>query len=384
MNISPERDILPHLKNGHDAKLVFSHRYVGAIGAEGGSYQFLDPADTRAAPRARPLRGLTTVLARLYWPTFSYWRNKKGNVSQNPALRSTLQSVAQVLRNKRRRLEGGSGITPIKPAAMIPTAALGSLTTAARGAVRGTIMHRQMEDLMTLDAESFRRRNPDGEHPWTTRLFLAIVEKGLLPLQSEFRVADPDLGIATRIDLVAVAEDTGDLHFLEYKTAASRELFKVGDTTNAPFERALAATGLANSALNRAMIQATVGAQMAIRMMGLRGNPKVAVVLVTDQAVDFIYCTDDFMLGTSFDVYQDMLTAIKEERDAAAETRKKGRAQRRDNTDDARLDSVRAAEWRATEADAEPSADRDRDRGQLDDDDDDEDEENMRESFFFD
>jgi hypothetical protein len=315
MNLSPERDIIAHLAHPADARLLFTHTYVGAIGAEGGSYQFVDPV----SHKSRRLRGLTTVLAQLYWPAFTPWRAKgkeKGAANGNGPLKRTLQSVAQVTKNKRPRAGAsahGPGLTPIRPAALTLVAPP-TLTAAARGHVRGSIMHRQMEDLMTLDAESFRRRNPDGEHPWTARLFRALIARGKIPLASEFRVADLALGVATRIDLVAVDEKTGHLCFLEYKTAGSRELFHVAETSEAPLERVLRATRLPNSALVRAMLQATVGATMAVKMLGLRNAFEVTVVLVTEQAIDFIDIQDDFILGTGVAVYHDMARAAGEAR----------------------------------------------------------------------
>ena len=311
MNFSPAEDILPHLAYPDDAARVFNHVYSDAIGAEGGSYQFIDPA----THKSRRLRGLTTVLAQLYWPTFTPWAKKKGSgtgsgkgtstsTGGNTALKRTLQSVAQVTRNKRPRLHG-KGVTPLRPPPGDGTIIAPTLTAVAKGHVRGSIMHRQMDELMTLDAESFHRRNPDGEHPWTARLFRALLARGKLPLQSEFRVADLGLGIATRLDMVAVDEKTGELCFLEYKTAGSRELFSVADA--GPFARLLADGRLPNSALGRAMIQATIGGIMAARMLGLVDRDfEVTVVLVTEQAIDFIDIEHAFILGTGADLYKDM------------------------------------------------------------------------------
>lgn len=307
MNLSPEHDIVPHLAHPESARLLFEHVYVKAIGAEGGSYQFIDPV----THQSRRLRGLTTVLGSLYWPTYTPWHSKSGKGAAGTGggpLKRTLQSVAQVTRNKRPRL---GGITPLRAAPLVEIAPP-SLTAAARGHVRGSIVHRQMEDLMTLDAESFRRRNPEGEHPWTTRLFRALLARGEIPLQSEFRVADVAMGVATRIDMVTVKEETGELCFLEYKTAGSRELFNVAETSTAPLERVLGATRLPNSALVRGMVQATVGALMAKKMLGLRAAFHVTVVLITEQAIDFIDVVPAFVQETGEAVYADMLAAAQE------------------------------------------------------------------------
>lgn len=294
MDIDPFVDIIPRLKNPEDARRVFNHKLSRAIYAVKSQYRFV-PSDS-AKPRL--LKGLTSVLCRAYWPTLHAMQptpeqKRIRRIDRRPS------DVGRDTAAKRRRTES-------------------RLLTKATGHLRGTIVHQQMYDLITFDANNVGRAHETlggaghgshERHPWVTRLMERILARGDLPLKAEFLVADPELGIATQIDLVTVNEQTGQLSFYEYKTSSSREYFHASES--GPFERMLA-TRLANSPYTRAMLQASIGGLMAMQMLDLKSDFKVVIAVVTDAAVDMIEVSAQFLLETAVDVYGDLRRFMKE------------------------------------------------------------------------
>lgn len=292
MDVDARRDILPRLANPADAKRVFEHKFLKSLYCVGERYHFLEPG----ARTPRSLRGLTTVLRELYWPELRF-----GGACSGKRASSSSSSVSAAKRAR---------VAPVTADAGADT-----LLAKARGHVRGSIVHQQLHDLLTLERRSYARKNEDGTHPWAQRLLRDLLARGELPLCSEFLVADPELGLATRLDLLAVNERSGHLTVYEFKTAEHREPFYRGDAA-APFA-GLLQRRLANSALNRAALQASIGAIMASQMLELKGMFKVYVVLLTEAATEFIEVQPDFVVGTAADVYVDI------RRDHAARMAKK-------------------------------------------------------------
>src|SRR6185295_4276490 len=67
------------------------------------------------------------------------------------------------------------------------------------GFMRGSRIHRQIEDAVLLDVENFRRKHPEGMHYWAHQILQAILSHGWCPVVSEFVVFDLQLKAATRI-----------------------------------------------------------------------------------------------------------------------------------------------------------------------------------------
>jgi len=293
MNIDPFVDIIPRLKNPDDARRVFNHKLVRAIYAVKNHYRFVPSDDAKP----RTLKGLTSVLCKAYWPNLHEMR-PTADQQRIKRLDRRPSNVGRDRYAKKQRIEN-------------------RLLPKVTGHLRGTIVHQQMYDLIMFDAQNVGRNHEilggtgygkPERHPWVDRLMERILARGDLPLKPEFLVADPEIGIATQIDLVTVNEQTGQLSFYEYKTASSREYFQARES--GPFSRFLEQR-LENSPYTRAMLQASIGALMAMQMLNLQYDFKVIVAVVTDTAVDIIDIGPKFLLETAADVYADLRTFMK-------------------------------------------------------------------------
>lgn len=273
MDLDVERDVLPFLgaeAAAHVRALVEHPRNALALAA--GQYGFRT-LDARTG-QARTLRGLTAVLEELYWAP-------EGSAPPPPPV-ARKRNLSQWDRAKHRR--------SAKPAvAAAPTGLSGT------GRMRGTLVHGQLHDLLTLDARAFKRRNAHGTHPWAVRVMEALLQRGRRPVASELIVWSDAMRLGTAIDLVAVdcsAAGGGALEFCEVKTGYAAE--GAWTRSSGPMRGCLAGV-LDDTPLNRAIVQALVGALLAISGHALRGPFLCWVVRVDDAQVEFTRVAPDFV-----------------------------------------------------------------------------------------
>lgn len=282
MQLNLARDVYPRLADARDARALVEHPRNACLHMEGGRFHFLDRAH---GDRLVALKGLTSLLQAFYWPTYSPWAK-----TESADVRAVKRSVA-ALRHARK-----SAPAPKKTLAK-PPAKRGTWRTAleaARGSVRGSIVHRQLGEWITHDRAAFNTLNPSGQHPLLRQALLALAAADLLPLAVEFRVAWTDGRLGTAIDLVTVHRETGVVRFVEVKTCQSRRLFFL-DEPACPFAGKLrelaraagagpdSARPLPRSACTRAAVQLAVSVCMAVEGTGFGDRPYEAAVLLLNE-----------------------------------------------------------------------------------------------------
>lgn len=245
------------------------------VKAGGAGYQILN----ESTGKNNAMRGVNPALMECFWPQMS----KKSKAFKRPSKKTK------------------------KPKPFSLKTRTGQ--EAARGHVRGTIIHRQVEDLVTLNPASFQLRHPQvrfiasvlqqlispqGAHKWSTQLARAIVDnRKWRPIGSEVMVADEELGIATEIDMICVDRE-GVLHFIEMKTGyATLEEWrgcqgKMREPLHTMFADPKTPTMGTNSAQNRAIVQIMFGAMLAFAGHKLQCRYQCWVVHVNDNGTEFL------------------------------------------------------------------------------------------------
>ncbi len=211
MQLRLERDVYRVLRDATAARALMTHPRNACLTLEGGCFHFLDHA--RAGDnKLVPLKGLTSILKAFYWPSYSPWAK-----SQSAVVKAIKRQAAERRRNFQK---------------VHKSAAHGRVTKqfktaqeAARGSVRGSIVHRQLGEWVRLDLATFMEHNPDGKHPLLKMALAAFHKAHMVPLAIEYRVAWTDGRLGTAIDAACVDLVTGVVHFVEIKTAQSRNLF---------------------------------------------------------------------------------------------------------------------------------------------------------------
>jgi hypothetical protein len=142
----------------------------------------------------------------------------------------------------------------------------------ARGFARGTMIHRQVNELMKLDVDNFFQLNA-GAHPWTVQVLQELDGHGIRVITTEFPVGrvildkrDPQKPVVlfargTRIDMIGVNK-RGELQFIELKTGYESEYSWTGvhGQMRAPLHNVYD-----NTELNRAAVQCIAGTMLCLR-----------------------------------------------------------------------------------------------------------------------
>lgn len=267
MNISAHDDVLPWIEgDATDAVLIVEHPDNDALVADSQGFHFLDPE----TGKVRRMRGLTTPLAEVFWPGRALPGGRSSSSSSLGKSRSALRTPQAA-----------------------PGARHGAIVQqAARGILRGNIVHQQIEDLVALDSERFLRKYRNGAHKWSHDALQAILERGVRPLACELGVVALDLGIATKIDMVAVKR-SGRLVFIEFKTGYDAPRAWRGHTQE--MQKCLRGV-LNDTAQNRAIVQVIAGALMAKRSRALQGDFECWVVHISSAGTTFDVVHGDFVL----------------------------------------------------------------------------------------
>jgi hypothetical protein len=181
------------------------------------------------------------------------------------------------------------------------------------------MIHRQLDDLLTLDEKSFAARNPEGPHPWLPYIIYALGEREQALLKCNYGIYDERMNIGTELDGVGVNQKTGVPLVMELKTVPSLALFHY-DEPDMPFDPnyilctdknvVKALGGRKNSAATRAMIQLGIAAIMTIHSTGLKGDLEAWVVVLSENDVEIIELGYDFFIGVAAPLYQDMMERV--------------------------------------------------------------------------
>lgn len=229
---------------------------------EGGQFHFIPPpVSGMPPPKAKLLSGLTTTLARHMWPL-----DTKGGLI---------------------RAKGPKRKSANRPPRRRGAVASDFLT----GFARGSFIHRQIEQLFTLDQTTFRQFNRDGADPLTKALAEFILSHGWIPVKCEFGVYEVKLKLATKIDMVCVTKE-GKLIFLEIKTGYSGGTY----TQCEGYFRGPLRNVMPSSAKTKAIVQIVCGAMMAIRRHRLPlEKTECWVIRVDDNVLDADKVSNEFI-----------------------------------------------------------------------------------------
>ncbi len=233
MEINLERDVLPVLQPATAAAvvaLVQHPRNTRGLACGQHGFKYVHPT----TGKVHALRGITGVLETLFWVPYKYAGARRKSIVSSSA----------------------SHAGPY---------------TAVSGAVRGSLVHQHLHDLVTLDKASFWRRNQQGLHPWMTGMMQALLQRGRRPLAAEFMVWDESLALGTAIDLLAIDLASGTLEFYELKTGYASDSDWFGGTGSSM--RGALARVMHDTPRYRAWVQVVAGAMLAVHGHEITGAP---------------------------------------------------------------------------------------------------------------
>jgi hypothetical protein len=196
------------------ATFLLEHPRVTDIQQEGGSYMWCDRS--RHGPDGTPglwvkMSGLTRFLKDFYWPAYTPWKK-----SESPEIRALRRASLRIsgLQKKARHARESAGIVEEDEEVVL------SPQEKAKASHRGSIIHRQLHQYVMMDEAHFLKFNPSGLHRGTRAFLKSLTKRGLYPFNVEYKVActEPDVLLATGIDVMALDEVTGRLAIIEVKT----------------------------------------------------------------------------------------------------------------------------------------------------------------------
>jgi hypothetical protein len=251
MNIDVERHIVPYVQDAAPLRAAL------AVERQRG----ITPGDWRhgyVTQRGQRLTGLTPLLERVCWDT------------------TTPRARLPATGSKRRRSHSAGG-------------GAASVMDHMHGAPRGTLVHKQIKDLVTMDAATFRRRNVQGAHPWACRIVDALLARNWVPAAADLSVYDEQWGIATEIDVLCVHIPSGDLICVEIKTGYRENWTHAEAAGGGGTVRMRGATLrplLPDAPYYRALVQSMVSMLLLVRGHSVPGRVGCAVVRIDERCID--------------------------------------------------------------------------------------------------
>jgi hypothetical protein len=284
-------------------RYLLNHPRAAGMSRDGGCFCYVHPKTKKLVH----LSGITSILKDLYWPTWKPWHSK---AKMSPVLRS----IQAGMRNRKNLFP-----PPSSSRGKESTPEWGSVMAAAKGNIRGSMIHRQLDELLTLDEKSFAARNPEGPHPWLPYIIYALGQQKKALLKCNYGIYDERINMGTELDGLGVDQKTGVPFVIELKTVASLALFHY-EEPDMPFDpdcilrtdrnvvKALERRG--NSAATRAMIQLGIATLMTIHSTGLKGDIDAWVVVLSENDVQIIELGYDFFMDVIAPLYADMLERV--------------------------------------------------------------------------
>jgi hypothetical protein len=279
MDIDVRRDVLPWLKDAGDARRLLEHPHVHQLTSDQNGFHFLP----QGAQNARQVRGLTAPLAEVFWPEefLVTYRDRMKKIKKKPTTGKK------------------TGVAMKKSKTAVPN----NVISAARGRLRGNIVHGQLEDLIALDSTHFNRKYTLGAHEWSYWVIQTLNDANAKPLAAECAVFHDQLNIATRLDLIGVTK-SGCFLFFELKTGyESNEEWEGATSWMSGVLRDI----LVDSAKNRAIVQVVIGALMTIKSRGLVGAFECWVIHVTSEEIHFIHVNPTFVRAYGEAMYESLI-----------------------------------------------------------------------------
>lgn len=311
MDLSFERDILGWVRNRApvDALMGTALRVINT----GGLYTYVPPTP---GERTFSLKGLTRLMADIL-----YTRDADGDTNDNASGWTRRADAGGRKKKVRARADGDPEavkrrrhIRALTQPELDPGPARGiarrHTMDGLRGAVRGSYIHQQIEAAVMLDRAAFQRKYREGMNPWAHNLMGDILKRGMRPFRAEFVVYDLTIGCATQIDLVAV-DPAGTLVFIENKTG-----YGGGAWTRAEPDVYWTTPALARlpnfpcTPRNKAIVQITLGAIMAAKMLSLPMNAyRLAVMRIDEHVIEYTPVNADFLLTEGIALYEHLRAA---------------------------------------------------------------------------
>jgi len=255
---------LAAVKDRTQIDALLRDRQYDGITAQGRLLLYINPKDGVESH----MNGLLPVLAQVFWPdddvesrTTALNKAKRQAVRDASAIRhAAAQSGVFYMSSASRRGKHGKRAAQAK-----------QKSHGLSGVARGTLVHRQIEDALLIDPASFR--NKYGSCDTRTQAFFDFVEheQNVIPILGEFPVADPDLGIVARFDMIGVRPN-GTIVFYEHKNGykhcfgAKSTMDMAGALGPQLIDNGRIHPGLCDSELNRAFIQLAFSVIIAVRM----------------------------------------------------------------------------------------------------------------------
>lgn len=301
MNITYE-DILAWVRDPQWVQALVAHD--SPVINTGGLYTYVSPPPPRGTGRTRTLRGLTRVMAEDLLTPVDTGERGSGRGRGRGRGRGKGRGGARGsdgLRVQRLRAATAPDLSA-RPTAGI--ARRSSTMDGLRGAVRGSYIHAQIEAVVMLDATSFARKYRHGMNAWARHLMQDLLRRELHPFKAEFVVYDLLLRCATQIDLVAV-DAAGVLVFIENKTGYANG--KWTEASDALWRTPVLANrrDFPPTPRNRAVVQITLGALMAARMLRLPAAAwRAAVMRIDESVIEYLPVPAAFITTDGFALYQ--------------------------------------------------------------------------------
>jgi hypothetical protein len=273
-------EVVKHLAQKSNAQKILKQQLP--LVHEGGTYVYV-PGGTR---NPVTMVGLTTAMSKYLYAPLQAVKKRARKPAETPAAKLKRQ------RSKARQVALRAKLTVQQRMMM-----------SLKGRVRGSLIHRHIMDRLTLDDENFLRRNTTGIHPWARRLLEVFVGRGWHPIAAEFPALDANINMATQNDLVAV-DESGKLVFIEDKTGYADDAFNQVDAVWS-FELPAALRGrFPCTPRNRAIVQATLGALMAVSRLRLEDDAfSVWVARIDDSTVELFPVKQSFLHLVAIHIY---------------------------------------------------------------------------------
>ena len=277
-----ESEIVKTLKNKRIAMKLITNERNNRITNTGGAYLFLNKEG-----KYQPLSGLLPRLKLLFWKDTNIY-----NIMKKPQKRGLTGMICKTKSKKKyRRGKMIQKATPVKK----------NGKGRFYGVMRGTEVHREIQDFIELDQKNFLKRHP-CIHFYTRQILAFVIEKmHWRPFKSEFDIFDEKLGIGTSIDLICLGEND-KLICIEIKSGYAGYF----ENNDGYMDNSL--SNLTNSPRNQAYIQLITSCLMLIKNHHLTLNDiELYVIRVDDNNLSHYKISKEYVQQRGPHIYQDLL-----------------------------------------------------------------------------
>lgn len=250
--------VIKNIKNNKALTCLLKHeRNKDIINTKGTYYQYV-----RSLSKYKKLNGLLDRLRKTFYPDFDLYQLTKNNK-----------------KTKKKKKIQNNGIY---------------------GKDRGKMIHKEIEDFITLDKKNFLKFHPTV-HAFTKKIFKQLELMKWQPVKSEFDVFDENLGIGTSIDMICVNHE-GKIVLIELKFGY-RDNYD--DYDNLMLH---SLKNLTNSPHNQANLQLITSAIFIIKNHHISLNDLLLYVIKVDEDRIYPYqILNDYVKLKMHNIYNDLL-----------------------------------------------------------------------------